>query len=128
MSIVVKKIGNREYAYLAYRSGNKVIQKYLGAASDPTVAAKKIALDETRRIPERFFALFWDVDPHTVNMKQHARYIIERILEMGGLDALFWIQRVYPTSLIIETNMASRKISDKSRSFWNIWFGVGHAQ
>jgi len=127
MSMVTKKIGNREYVYLAYRSGKKIIQKYLGPASDPEIEKKKKAREETKRIPERFYALFWDVDPRRVDIKQHARYIIERVLEMGGLDALFWIQRVYPTGLIIETNGMSRKISARSRNFWNIWFGAGNA-
>lgn len=105
----------------------KVIQKYLGVASAQVIEAKKKTLRHAAQIPERFHALFWDVDPLKVNTKQHARYIIERVLEMGGLDALFWIQRIYPTSLITETNETSRKISSRSRNFWNIWFGVSHA-
>jgi hypothetical protein len=71
--------------------------------------------------------LFWDVDPLTIDVKQHRRYIIERVLEMGELDALLWLQRLYPTSVIIETLESSRKISAKSRNFWEIWFGVRHA-
>jgi hypothetical protein len=127
MSIVVKKIGNKKYAYLAYRAGGRVVQKYLGSASDPAVRARRARHEELKRVPERFTGLFWDVDPGKLDTKQHARYIIERVLELGGLDAIEWIQRVYPTSLIIETCGASRKISPKSRNFWEIWFGVRRA-
>lgn len=127
MSIVVKKIGKREYAYLAYRSGKRVVHKYIGPASDPSVATRMAGIEEERNIPGRFQPLFWDVDPRTIDVKQHARYIIERVLEMGGLDALYWIQRLFPTKLIMETCEVSRKISPKSRNFWEIWFGLRHA-
>ncbi len=127
MGITVKKIGKREYAYLAYRSGNKVVQKYLGPASDPKVAASRAMLEENRTVPARFHALFWEVDPKNIHVRRHARYLIERVLEMGGLDALQWIQRLYPTGMIIETCQSSRKLSPKSKNFWEIWFGVRHA-
>ncbi len=127
MSIVLKKMGKREYAYLAYRSGKRVVHTYLGPASDPAVAAKRAALEEIKRIPEQFYALFWDADPRKIDVRQHARYIIERVLETGGLEALWWIQRLYPTSLIIEACEMSRKVSPKSRNFWEIWFGIRHA-
>jgi hypothetical protein len=127
MSIVMKKIGKREYAYLAYRSGKRVVHKYIGPASDPGVATRMAGIEEEKNIPGRFQPLFWDVDPRTIDVKQHARYIIERVLEMGGLDALYWIQRLFPTKLIMETCEVSRKISPKSRNFWEIWFGLRHA-
>lgn len=127
MSIVVKKIGKKEYAYHAYRVGKKVVQKYIGPASGPAAAARKTRIEEGKRIPARFQSLFWDVDPLTIDVKQHRSYIIERVLEMGDLDALLWLQRMYPTALIIEILGSSRKISAKSRNFWEIWFGVRHA-
>jgi len=40
MSVVIKTIENKKYAYLAYRSGKKVIQKYLGPVSRPEVAKR----------------------------------------------------------------------------------------
>lgn len=127
MSIVVKKIGKKEYAYHAYRVGKKVVHEYLGPAADPGVAAKRTRAEEGKNIPSRFHSLFWDVDPRAINVKQHARYIIERVLELGGLDALYWIQQLYPSNLIIEACGESRKLSPRSRNFWNIWFGVRHA-
>ena len=48
-------------------------------------------------------------------------------LEMGDMDAVQWIQRIYPTKTIIEVCESSRKVSLKSRNFWRIWFGYKHA-
>jgi hypothetical protein len=128
MSIVLKKIGNKEYAYRAYRVGEKVVQKYLGPSSSANVMVHKARVDELKRVPERFRSLFWDVDPSTMDLKSHSRYIIERVLEIGDLDAMFWLQMIYPTRHIIDVCEESRKVSAKSRNFWNIWFGPPHAQ
>jgi hypothetical protein len=122
MSIVIKKIHNKKYAYIAYRDGKKVAQKYLGPVSAPEVAEKIRKLKAEKRIPERFYSLFWDTDPQKVDIRKNARYIIERVLEAGRLDALTWVQRLYPTNLIIETCEISRKVSSKSKNFWRIWF------
>lgn len=124
MSIIIK---NDKYAYLAYRSGKKVVQKYLGVLSNPEVARKIKELERERNVPEELYYLFWDTDPKNIDLKKNARYVIEKVLELGGLDAIRWVQRLYPTRLIIETLEASRKITPKSRNFWTIWFRDGHA-
>lgn len=124
MGIVIK---NKKYAYLAFRSGKRVIHKYLGRVSNPEVAGKIKELARERNVPEEFHYLFWDTDPYKIDLKRNARYVIERVLEMGGLDALYWVQRVYPTKLIVETLEVSRKISRRSRNFWRLWFKVDYA-
>lgn len=123
MSIIIK---NDKYVYLAYRSGKKVIQKYLGLISNPDVARKIEDIERERIVPEEFYYLFWDADPKGIDLKKNARYIIERVLEIGGLDALQWIQRLYPTRRIVETLEISRKITPKSKNFWTIWFKEGY--
>jgi hypothetical protein len=123
MAITVKTIGGREYVYYAYRRGNKVVQEYLGPRKDPAVAAKIAGNGQKRSLPQQLRRLFWDVDPGTIDVRLHSRYIIERILEVGDLEAVRWAQRRYPTAMIIETLRMSRRLSDRSRAFWRIWFG-----
>jgi hypothetical protein len=127
MSVAIKKIGKGEYAYLVTREGKKVVHKYLGPIGSPQVNKKLAEKKEVSMIPERFRSLFWDTNPDSIHMRRHARYIIERILEFGDLDALEWLQKVYPSQTIIDVLGVSRSISDKSRIFWGIWFGVDHA-
>lgn len=74
-------------------------------------------------IPDKLRTLFWDTDIKNIHIKQHAKYIIERILEYGDMDAIRWMQGIYPLEIIIEVLKFSRQISDKSRNFWRIWFG-----
>lgn len=127
MSVVTKKIGKGEYVYLVTREGKKVVHKYLGPAGSPQAKKKLAEKKEVSMIPERFRSLFWDTSLGNIHIKRHARYIIERILEFGDIDALEWLQRVYPTQTIIDVLSVSRSISEKSRIFWEIWFGVEHA-
>jgi hypothetical protein len=122
MSIAFKKIGGRQYAYIAYRSGKKVIQNYLGPANDPDVSAQIAAIKKVKSIPPQLFKLFWDVNPKTLNVHRHSRFIIERILDLGDLDAFWWTQKQYPTALLIEVSLTSRALSQRSKQFWKIWF------
>ncbi len=126
MAIVTRQIHGHQYAYLVTREGKKVVHKYLGPTSRPEVRKKLSEKKEVSMIPDRFRSLFWDTSPGKVNLKQHMRYIIERVLEFGDIDALGWLQKVYPTQTIIDVLSVNRAISTKSRNFWEIWFGVKH--
>lgn len=127
MSLVTKNIGRGKYVYLVTREGKKVVHKYLGPVGSPQVQKKLDEKKEVSMVPERFRSLFWDTSLGNIQIRRHARYIIERVLEFGDMDALEWLQRVYPTRMIIDVLSVSRSISDKSRNFWEIWFGVEHA-
>ncbi len=121
MSVIIKKIRGREYAYSAYRAAGRIVHKYLGPATSPSVISRIEKLRRDRKVPERFHHLFWDTSPETIDIRTHARYIVERVLEVGGLDAFYWVQRLYPTRLVLETCDVSRKVSQKSKNFWKAW-------
>ncbi|MEW5814378.1 MAG: hypothetical protein AB1798_03145 [Spirochaetota bacterium] len=121
---MIKKIGGKKYAYLAYRLGKKVVHKYLGPASNKEVISKIEELRSEKKVPKKYYPLFWDTSPAEINVNKNARYVIERVLEIGDLNALQWLQRIYPTRMIMEVCEGSRKVSAKSKNFWEIWFGV----
>lgn len=123
MSIVIKTVGKHRYAYHSYRDGGRVVHRYLGNAADDRVKESIKKMKKPARVDPRFHYLFWDTNPAGINLRGNARYIIERVLEIGDLSAFRWIQRIYPTGLILETCNTSRKVSEKSRVFWNIWLG-----
>ncbi|MBI3398169.1 MAG: hypothetical protein HY026_02910 [Deltaproteobacteria bacterium] len=127
MAILIKKISGKEYMYHAYRQGGKVVHKYLGPASDMQVMQKVQEFAAEKRIPDKFLLLFWDAEPSSIGIKKNARYIIERVLEVGGMDAVQWLQRIYATRLIVEVCESSRKVSERSKNFWRIWFGYKYA-
>ena len=124
MSIVIKTIHEKRYAYTAYRVGEKVVHKYLGPISKPEVNAAIAEIESWKKIPEALRPLFWDTDAAKIDVKKNSRYIVERVLELGGLPALNWLERLYPARKIIEVLKTSRKVSEKSKNFWEIWFDV----
>ncbi len=124
MGIITKKIGGKEYAYLAVREGKRVVHKYIGAVGHPKVMKMMTEESEVSSIPERFRFLFWDTNPGKIHLKGNARYVIGRVLEFGGLDEVEWLQRVYTVRTILDVLTLSRNISGKTRNFWKIWFGA----
>ena len=67
-------------------------------------------------------SLFWDVDPKSINPRQHARYIIERILDLGDEKEVRWLVSYYSPRLIKEVIANSRELHAKSRSLWRLVF------
>lgn len=65
--------------------------------------------------------LFWDVDPKTIDVKRHARYIIERVLEFGHMKEVGWLFRQYPISEIKRVmNLPRSQVSARSKSLWSL--------
>jgi hypothetical protein len=124
MAIITKKIGNNSYAYLSVRQGRKVVHKYIGPVYNPATKKRMSAYSEINAVPERFRSLFWDTRLENINVRRNAAYIIERVLDMGSLDALEWVQRIYPVHKIIDVLTSSRALAEKSRNFWSLWFGL----
>ena len=126
MSIIVKTVRNKKYAYHSYRLGKRVVHKYIGPLSDENVVSKIKDQEMEKGVPENFYRFFWDVDPKKLNAKEHSRYIIERVLEFGDMDMLRWIERMYPAKMIMGICETSRKVSQKSKNLWRIWYGTTH--
>jgi len=127
MSVLIRTIGNRQYAYLVRRSGGRTVQTYLGPMARADVAAKVAGLKEEGSIPSQFHRFFWDIDVAAIDLHRHATYIIARILETGNLQAIWWLQRQYPTSAILQVLASSKGLSARSRRFWSAWFEVSRA-
>mgnify|MGYP001066683221 CR=1 FL=1 len=123
MAVILKKVGCRSYAYHSVREGGKVVHRYLGPADDPETEKKAALLRPAMEVPEKFHRLFWDARPEDIHLKRNSAYIIERVLEFGGLDAMEWVQRIYPTQRIIQVLASGRAVSPKSRNFWCLWLG-----
>lgn len=66
-------------------------------------------------------SLFWDVDPKNIDPKKHARYIIERILELGTDDEVRWLVHYYRPELIRDTLNRSRGVlHKKTKALWQL--------
>ena len=75
-------------------------------------------------IPANIKPYFWEINTDKLDIKKHPEYIIARILEYGGPDAVSWMMHTYDRSQIKETLKKNREISRKSAEFWRIFYGL----
>jgi hypothetical protein len=43
------------------------------------------------RFPQSFKGYFWDCDVASLNMDEHHDFVLKRLLQYGGRDALVWV-------------------------------------
>ena len=65
---------------------------------------------------------FWDVDLAQLDVEQHSRFIIERILERGRQEAIRWMRKVFSPLQITHVVMTSKNLSPRSANFWSFIF------
>lgn len=71
-------------------------------------------------LAENLKKYFWDTDFNKLEVKQHKKYILERILEMGDEKSVEWMKKTFSKEEILEALKNNRKISKKSLNFWNL--------
>lgn len=64
-------------------------------------------------------SLFWDTDPTKIDPKKNARYIIERILELGEDQEVRWMWNFYDKSLLKSTVEKSRSLNPETKNLWS---------
>ena len=66
-------------------------------------------------------SLFWDTNPEWIDTEKNARYIIERVLDLGELDEVGWLFKTYPKEEIKRVmNLPRSQVSLKSKSLWTL--------
>ena len=63
--------------------------------------------------------LFWDVDRNKLLSGKHNPFIIQRILEKGDLDSIYWLLKNFPEQEV-RTTIKSNTISRKTAWFWSL--------
>lgn len=68
--------------------------------------------------------LFWDVDINTLKIKEHSRFIIERIVTRGNYNDWTNLRKLY-SPLEIKRNIIQSRILDKrTLSFLSLYYGI----
>jgi hypothetical protein len=125
--IVVRKVGNREYAYEAHRDGARMVQSYIGPLARIDVRRRVEAAQLATVIPERTMRLFTGAAPDALSLQRNATHVIATVLEHGDLDDIHWLMRVYPGSAVVDVILAGVELSPRARNFWSVWFKVPDA-
>ena len=69
-------------------------------------------------------ALFWDVHMDSLDMEQHARFIIERVVTRGNMTDWKLLKKVYGTEKIKLEVLYCRFLDQKTVSFLSTYFAI----
>ena len=76
------------------------------------------------RLPSFARRYFWDVDARKLDADKYAGYVIERLLELGDLQAVRWLLQKYSRRRIVAVLKKTRSLSKPSANFWALYFRV----
>jgi hypothetical protein len=65
-------------------------------------------------------SLFWDVNPQKIDVKKNARYIIERILDIGRDKEVRWLWNFYDKALLKNTVRTSKNLRPETKTLWEL--------
>jgi hypothetical protein len=73
-------------------------------------------------LPKFLHRYFWDVDAAKLNPQKRSQYVIQRLLEMGDVQAIRWLRKNFSDEQIKETLKKRRGFSPKTSYFWTSYF------
>ncbi|MEO8147477.1 MAG: hypothetical protein ABI723_07560 [Bacteroidia bacterium] len=68
--------------------------------------------------------LFWDYPLENIDLKQHQRYIIERVLTRGITDDFYMLLKIYSTKEIQDALRKSKELDPKTIHFCSWYFNL----
>lgn len=77
-----------------------------------------------KTIPQDFKKYFWDTNFTTLDINKNETYIIERLLELGDINELSWLNDAYNKDKIVQTLQNSRRISPKTGNFYSLYYKI----
>ena len=75
-------------------------------------------------LPKNLNKYFWDTNISNLSLEKNSTYIIERLLELGDLNELEWLNKNYSKEQISKTLQSSSRISPKTGNFFSIYYGI----
>lgn len=64
-------------------------------------------------------ALFWDTDPAKIDPQKNAQYVIERILDFGGDEEVYWLWNFYSKPVLKKIIEKSRSLRPETKNLWS---------
>ncbi len=68
--------------------------------------------------------LFWDIAIETLDLDQHAAYIIDRVLSLGTMEDFNRLKYYYGPEKIKDTVKGARYLDDKVLHFCSLYFNI----
>jgi hypothetical protein len=73
-------------------------------------------------------ALFWDIDPATLDLEEHAPFIISRVLMRGTLEDWDQLKRIYGMERLKDELVKLPYLDARTLHFCSAYFDIPSAQ
>jgi DNA-binding transcriptional ArsR family regulator len=80
------------------------------------------------RPPEPVLRLLWDVDRSKVDIGQHRRFLIARVLDYGDPETVRWLRRTYGDEALLEVVDSGTALSARTAGFWRALLRPGRTE
>ena len=77
-----------------------------------------------KKLENHIIKYFWEYDKKSIDPEEHWFFILERLMEYGGLEAMKWAIGYYQQEQFIQVLKKSRKLSRKSATMWQNYFHI----
>ena len=67
---------------------------------------------------------FWDTPLSSIDPQLHRDFVIERLLQYGGMEAVRWLLENYDHAAIKNVVRNSRNLSRMTAGFWSAYFDI----
>lgn len=78
----------------------------------------KLSTVPSGRPPDSVLRLLWDVDRSKVDVRQHQRFLIARVLDYGDPETVRWLRRTYGDEALLEVVDSGAALSPRTAGFW----------
>ena len=65
-------------------------------------------------------SLFWDTDIKKIDLKKHAAYVMERILDFGKDKEVKWMWQTYGRPRLKKIVRTSRVLQPQTKALWTL--------
>lgn len=78
--------------------------------------------DRTIELPSSLESIFWDCDFSSLTWREHSSFIIRRILDSGGREAMKWLRRTAGDAAIRDwfLEKKGRGLEPRKLRFWEL--------
>jgi hypothetical protein len=75
-------------------------------------------------IPQHLRPFFWEVNPDSFDPRDHAKYVIGRLLDQGTDQAVAWMKATFREDEIKKVIREDRRLSPKSATYWALVYEI----
>lgn len=72
-------------------------------------------------LPSFLKRYFWENDFNKIDLKKHKKYIASKILSLGDLKAVSWLNTNFSHSFLKKVSL-SKQVDIKSRNLWKLYY------